>query len=44
MQRPKRLEKFSPDFFDTIVIDEAHHCISDGYQRVLKHFESANVL
>ncbi len=44
MQRPKRLEKFSPDFFDTIVIDEAHHCISDGYQRVLKHFENANVL
>ena len=44
LQRDKRLSKFSKDFFDTIVIDEAHHCISDGYQRVLKYFEDANVL
>lgn len=44
MQREKRLSQFPPDYFDFIVVDEAHHCISDGYQRVLKHFESANVL
>ena len=44
MMREKRLKKFPPDFFDTIIIDEAHHCISDGYQRVLQHFEQANVL
>lgn len=44
MQREKRLSQFPPDYFDTIVIDEAHHAISDGYQRVLQHFESANVL
>lgn len=44
LMREKRLSKFPPDFFDTIVVDEAHHCISDGYQRVLKYFESANVL
>ncbi|MGM0215439.1 DEAD/DEAH box helicase [Enterococcus sp. AZ109] len=44
MMREKRLKKFPPDFFDTIVVDEAHHCISDGYQRVLKHFEESNVL
>lgn len=44
MQREKRLSKFPPDYFDFIVVDEAHHCISDGYQRVLKYFESANVL
>lgn len=44
MQRPKRLEQFKSDHFDTIVVDEAHHCISDGYQRVLNHFEEANVL
>ena len=44
MQRPKRLEQFKSDHFDTIVVDEAHHCISDGYQRVLNHFEHANVL
>ena len=44
MQREKRLSKFPDDHFDTIVIDEAHHAISDGYQRVLEHFGEANVL
>lgn len=44
LMREKRLAKFSKDFFDTIIIDEAHHCISDSYQRVLNYFESANVL
>lgn len=44
LQRPKRMEQFPPDYFDTIIIDEAHHCLSDGYQRVLKYFNQANVL
>lgn len=44
MQREKRLKKFPAGYFDTIVVDEAHHSISDGYQRVLQHFETSNVL
>lgn len=44
LQRPKRLEKFPDDYFDTIIVDEAHHCISDGYQAVLQHFSKAKVL
>lgn len=44
LQSEKRLKKFEPDHFDTIIVDEAHHCISDGYQRVLQYFENANVL
>ena len=44
LQRPKRLENFSDDYFDTIIVDEAHHCISDGYQAVLQHFSKAKVL
>lgn len=44
MQREKRLSQFPPDYFDTIVVDEAHHAISDGYQRVLSHFGESNVL
>jgi len=44
MMREKRLAQFSRDFFDTIIIDEAHHSISNSYQRVLAHFENANVL
>src|SRR5690554_6847743 len=37
LMREKRLAKFSKDFFDTIIIDEAHHCISDSYQRILSY-------
>lgn len=44
MMREKRLEQFDHDFFDTIIIDEAHHCLSDSYQRVLHYFDQANVL
>ncbi len=44
LQREKRLSQFSEDYFSNIIIDEAHHCISDGYQKVLNHFSKANVL
>ena len=44
MQREKRLNQFPPDWFDTIVVDEAHHAISDGYQKVLNHFKDSEVL
>lgn len=44
LMREKRLEQFSEDYFDAIVVDEAHHCLSDGYQRVLEHFGGAKVL
>ena len=44
MMREKRLGQFPEDYFDTIIIDEAHHCISDSYQRVLQHFSGAKVL
>lgn len=44
LQRESRLKKFKPQYFDIIIIDEAHHAISNGYQRVLQHFDSANVL
>lgn len=44
LMREKRLNQFPGDYFNTIIVDEAHHCISDSYQRVLKHFPEANVL
>lgn len=44
LMREKRLNQFPDDYFDTIIIDEAHHCISDSYQRVLQHFPEADVL
>lgn len=44
LMREKRLAGFSEDYFDDIIIDEAHHAVSDSYQRVLGHFSSAKVL
>jgi len=44
LMREKRLNQFSSGYFNTIIIDEAHHCLSDSYQRVLQHFPDANVL
>ena len=44
MMREKRLSQFPDDYFDTIIIDEAHHCVSESYQRVLGHFPEAKIL
>lgn len=44
LMRDRRLAQFPPDYFDAIIIDEAHHCLSGGYQKVLRHFEGAKVL
>ncbi|MBC1983029.1 DEAD/DEAH box helicase [Listeria booriae] len=44
LQREKRMSQFDKGHFDAIIVDEAHHCISEGYQRVLKYFEDALVL
>ena len=40
----KRLEAFPQDYFQDIIVDEAHHCLSTSYQRVLGHFPDANIL
>lgn len=44
LMREKRLHQFDPDYFGCIVVDEAHHALSEGYQRVLGYFSSAQVL
>lgn len=44
LMRESRLEKFSPNHFGTIIIDEAHHAISESYQKILRYFECAKVL
>ena len=40
----KRLQRFSPDHYSAVIVDEAHHCLSDSYKRVLEYFADANVL
>ena len=44
LQREKRLNAFDPGYFHTIIVDEAHHALSDGYRRVLDYFVNAKVL
>lgn len=44
LAQPKRLAKFPSDYFQDIIVDETHHCLSNSYQRVLEHFPDANVL
>ena len=39
-----RLEEIPPDEFDCVMVDEAHHALSDTYMRVLGHFDGAHVL
>lgn len=44
LMRQKRLDLFPRDYFDTIVIDEAHHSTSESYTRILDYFSEARVL
>lgn len=44
LMREKRLQQFDPRYFNTIIIDEAHHCISTSYQKILDYFCYADVL
>ena len=44
LSQEKRLARFPRDYFKTIVVDEAHHSMSETYQRILQHFDAARVL
>lgn len=44
LSQPKRLAQFPSDYYQDVIVDEAHHCLSSSYQRVLEHFPEANVL
>lgn len=42
--RDSRLSLFNTTYFDTIIIDEAHHALSNSYQAILNYFDEADVL
>lgn len=44
LMNDKRLHQHDPGEFDTIIVDEAHHCLSKSYQKVLDYFSNADVL
>lgn len=44
LMREDRLRALPPDRFACVVVDEAHHAVSDSYRRILDHFAGADVL
>ena len=42
--RPNRLERFPKGYFDTIIINEAHHCLADSYKRILEYLSPEQLL
>lgn len=40
----RRLDRFDPDYFGLIIVDESHHVMSPTYQKVIGHFSKAKVL
>jgi excisionase family DNA binding protein len=40
----KWLKKFPKDFFDLIIVDEAHHSPAESWKAVLTYFESAKII
>lgn len=39
LSRKAHLERFTPDEFDYVVVDEFHHAAARTYRRVIEHFE-----
>lgn len=39
MSLTHRLDKFKPDEFDMIIIDEAHHAAAKSYKKIINHFK-----
>lgn len=39
MSLTHRLEKFKPDDFDLIIIDEAHHAAAQSYKKIINYFK-----
>ena len=40
----KRLRRFNPWDFTSVIVDEAHHATSSSYRTILDHFHAAQVL
>lgn len=44
MCRDNRLEQYPENYFQYIIVDEAHHSLSPSCQKILGHFKEAKVL
>jgi len=44
LMREKRQARFEQDHYDVIIVDEAHHALSDSYRKIFEYFKDAAVL
>jgi superfamily II DNA or RNA helicase len=44
LSRESRLNRFCPEHFRTIIIDEAHHVLAETYQKILCHLHGEKML
>jgi len=44
LNNPEVYSRFSPDYFDYLVIDEFHHASAPSYERILRYFTPAFLL
>lgn len=42
--RPRRLERYGPEHFGLVVVDEAHHAVAKSYRTILDRFPNARKL
>ena len=40
----KRLDRFDPEEFHTLIVDEAHHSVASTYCKILQHFQPVQLL
>ena len=40
----RRLHRIPPDFFQLIIVDEAHHAVAGSWAKVVEHYSAARVL
>lgn len=39
LNRDEHLQKYEPDAFDCIILDEFHHAVNEQYQRIVDYFK-----
>ena len=44
LAKENRLSAYNRDAFDIVIIDEAHHALSEGYMRIINYFDKAKLL
>ena len=44
LSRSEHLQRFSPDYFDYIIVDEFHHAAAESYRTIIEYFKPAFLL